>query len=90
MEMANGNGQYIGSRYTRNVASNTDPAPELLALISRVARLRERQRRAYDNTDAELRQLIREGFEQGIPGDKLAEAAGLSKARAFQIRDGRR
>ena len=34
--------------------------------------------------------LIREGFEQGIPGEKLAEAAGLSVPRVYQIRDGRR
>jgi hypothetical protein len=27
---------------------------------------------------AELRRLIREGFECGIPGEQLAEAAGLS------------
>jgi hypothetical protein len=39
---------------------------------------------------AELRRLIREGFEQGIAGEQLAEAAGLSVSRVYQIRDGRR
>jgi len=33
---------------------------------------------------------IREGFEQGILGEKLAEAAGLSVPRVYQIRDLRR
>ena len=40
--------------------------------------------------DAGLHRLIREGFENGIPGEKLAEAAGLSVSRVYQIRDGRR
>jgi len=39
---------------------------------------------------AELRRLIREGFEQGIAGEKRAEAAGLSVPRVYQIRDGRK
>jgi hypothetical protein len=61
-----------------------------LALIRRAAKLRARRRAAVDEADAELRRLIREGFEQGIPGEKLAEAAGLSVPRVYQIRDGRR
>jgi len=40
--------------------------------------------------DAELRRLIREGFECDILGEQLAEAAGLSVPRVYQIRDGRR
>jgi len=61
-----------------------------LALIRRAAKLRERRRGAFDAADAELRQLIREGFDQGIAGEQLAEAAGLSVPRVDQIRDGRR
>jgi hypothetical protein len=61
-----------------------------LALIRRAAKLRERRKKAFDDGDAELRRLIREGFEQGIVGEKLAEAAGLSVPRVYQIRDGRR
>jgi hypothetical protein len=61
-----------------------------LALIRRAARQRERRRAAFDTEDAELRRLIREGFSQGIPGEQLAGAAGLSLARVYQIRDGRR
>jgi len=36
------------------------------------------------------RRLIRQGFEHGILGEQLAEAAGLSVPRIYQIRDGRR
>jgi hypothetical protein len=61
-----------------------------LALIRRAAKLRERRRDAFDAADAELRRLIRAGFEYGIPGEQLAEAAGLSLPRVYQIRDGRR
>jgi hypothetical protein len=49
----------------------------------------ERRRGAFEAADAELRGLIREGFEQGMPGDQLAQAAGLSVPRVYQIRDGR-
>ena len=45
---------------------------------------------ALDAADTELRRLIREGFKQGIPGERLAEAAGLSVPRVNQIRDVRR
>jgi hypothetical protein len=61
-----------------------------LALIRRAAKSRERRREVFDEADAGLRRLIREGFEHGIPGEKLAEAAGLSVPRVYQIRDGRR
>ena len=47
-------------------------------------------RAAFDAAHAELRQLICKGFEEGITREKLAEAAGLSLARVYQIRDGRR
>ena len=63
---------------------------EQLGLIRRAARLRDRRRAAFDDADNELRQLIREGFEQGISGERIAEAAGLSVPRVYQIRDGRR
>jgi hypothetical protein len=49
---------------------------------------RERRRGAFDEADTELRRLIREGFEQGLSGEHLAEAAGLSVPRVYQIRDG--
>ncbi|GAS95777.1 Gp43 [Mycolicibacterium canariasense] len=63
---------------------------EHLALIRRAAKQRENRRQAFDAADEELRRLIREGFEQGLSGEQLAEAAGLSLSRIYQIRDGRR
>lgn len=39
----------------------------------------ERRRLAFDDAGAQLRRLIREGFEQGIPGEQLAEAGSRSK-----------
>jgi hypothetical protein len=63
---------------------------DLLALLRRAAKVRERRRGAFDEADAELRRLIGEGFERGIPGEQLAKAAGLSVPRVYQIRDGRR
>jgi hypothetical protein len=47
-----------------------------LALIRRAARLRACRRGVFDAADAELRRLIREGFEHGIPSEQLAEADG--------------
>ncbi|WP_145013130.1 hypothetical protein [Mycobacterium marseillense] len=61
-----------------------------LARIRQAAKRRDRRRLAFDEADTELRRLIREGFENGIPGEQLAEAAGLSVPRVYQIRDGRR
>jgi hypothetical protein len=61
-----------------------------LVLIRRAVRLRERRQVAFNEADAELRRLIREGFENGIPVEQLAEAAGLSVPRVYQIKDGRR
>ena len=48
------------------------------------------RRGAFGAADAELRRMIREGFKHGIPGEQLAQAAGLSMSRVYQIRDGRR
>jgi hypothetical protein len=45
------------------------------------AKRRERRRGGFDAADTELRRLIREGFESGIPGEQLADAAGLSVPR---------
>jgi hypothetical protein len=48
------------------------------------------RRDALDTADVELRRLIREGLELGIPAVQLAKAAGVTRARVYQIRDGRR
>lgn len=55
--------------------------------IREAAELRERRRNAYDAADAELRRRICEGFEQEIPGVRIAEAAQLSPTRVSEIRN---
>jgi hypothetical protein len=44
-------------------------------------------RGTFDAADAEQRRLIREGFECGIPGEQLAEAAGLSVVVVVHVGD---
>jgi hypothetical protein len=57
-----------------------------------VAVLRHRHFRVAQlvRTDPRRQASISEGFEQGLSGEQLAEAAGLSVPRVYQIRDGRR
>lgn len=81
----NRTGKYFPQR-----AILTSTMEQLLILISRAAKLREQRRHAYEIADAEWRALIREAFQQGITGERIAEAAGISAPRTFQIRDGRR
>lgn len=60
-----------------------DPAPVTLADI-------ERARDARDRADREWRTLIHRGLDQTDPrldGTQLAKAAGVSRARVYQIRD---
>ena len=47
---------------------------------------RDRTRIAED----ELAQDIRTALAEGVPATELAKAAGISRARVYQIRDGRR
>ena len=40
--------------------------------------------------DQELQELVRAAFAAGHTGPQIAAAAGLSRERVYQIRDGRR
>ena len=40
--------------------------------------------------DEELADLVRQAFAAGYTGPEISVAANLSKARVYQIRDGRR
>jgi hypothetical protein len=73
-----------------HAADYTSAFMDQLALIRRAAKRRESRRAAFDEADEELRRLVREGFDQGLSGEQLAEAASLSLSRIYQIRDGRR
>jgi hypothetical protein len=49
-----------------------------------------RRRDTFERAGDELRRLIREGFERGIPASHSPRRTGLSMSRVYQIRDGRR
>ncbi len=54
-----------------------------------------RTKRLQANNDAraldeQMAELIRAAFQQGYSGPAIAKAAGLSKPRVYQIRNGRR
>lgn len=57
--------------------------------IAKAAKARAKLQERLEAADAELHELIREGFRLGIGGQTIADTAGLSKPRAYQIRDGR-
>ena len=67
-----------------------DPTTKLLNAIRRAARKRDAAKVVLADAEEDVAVLIREGFEMGVSGPVIAEAAGLSKPRAYQIRDGRR
>ncbi|WP_396902666.1 hypothetical protein [Mycolicibacterium sp.] len=67
-----------------------DPTTELLKSIKRAAAQRDKLKDKLAEAEAEVSSLIKDGFAAKIPGQTLAAAAGLSKPRAYQIRDDRR
>ena len=67
-----------------------DPTTELLKQIRSAARVRDRNKVKVADSEAEVAALIKRGFDMNVPGQTLADAAGLSKPRAYQIRDDRR
>src|SRR5262245_1080145 len=62
----------------------------LKARIKAAAAKRQRRYERLAEADAELRELVQEGFAQGYSGPVLAEVANVSVPRIYQIRDGRR
>jgi hypothetical protein len=48
------------------------------------------QKRRTDAAETKLHGLIRDALADGISATSIAEAAGLSRQRVYQIRDGRR
>ncbi|OHV03720.1 hypothetical protein [Mycobacterium talmoniae] len=63
---------------------------QLLERIKRVSARRIRAQSAIKKADAELRGLVREAFAAGHTAQAIADSAGLSAPRVYQIRDGRR
>ncbi len=51
---------------------------------------REKTLTAYEEADHEFRNFIREAIRLGVPVSQIADAAGISRERVYQIRDRRR
>lgn len=61
--------------------------------LEKIAANRRKQRELADEirtADVELAELVRSAFAAGHTGPEIAAAAGISKERIYQIRDGRR
>lgn len=56
--------------------------------LLRAAIKRDKALQALDDAQREIRELVVKGFAAGMPGSDLATAAGVKKARIYQIRDG--
>lgn len=62
-------------------------------LLQQIAAVRDRRNTAAKDLrdiDEQLRQLVQTAFNEGLTGPQIAAAAGLSQARIYQIRDGKR
>lgn len=71
-------------------ATEHDPTTELLKSLKRAAAQRDRLKDKLSEAEGEVNAIVKEGFAAKIPGQTLADAAGLSKPRVYQIRDDRR
>lgn len=58
--------------------------------IAELTAQRDKMRADLEWTDLQWRGLIRAAAKGGQPVAEIAEAAGISKARVYQIRDDRR
>ncbi len=65
----------------------TDPAREA---VRRTAFALAERRRVASIAEDELASAIRIALRSGVPATEIAELAGISRARVYQIRDGRR
>lgn len=72
--------------------TENDTRQDLLDRLRAAAKGRDWLKDKLAEAESEVNDLIREGFAMTpkISGQVLADAAGLSKPRAYQIRDGRR
>lgn len=75
--------------YLRYPKADPDVQASHVKAIAAAAKRRAKLQEQLDTVDATLHELIREGFRLGIGGQTLANTAGLSKPRVYQIRDGR-
>lgn len=69
--------------------SAASPRPWVDVVASRAARLAE-ARESVARKEIEVAEAVRNALAEGAPAVKVAEAAGISRARVYQIRDGKR
>lgn len=58
--------------------------------VQRHAFMLAERERAVEREREDLAVAIRTALSSGVPAAEVAELAGISKARVYQIRDGRR
>lgn len=62
--------------------------------IGQQIRANRRKRRnaaaRIEDLDAELVELVKQAFDEGVGATEIADIAGVTRARVYQIRDGRR
>lgn len=72
------------------MAKRRRPDPAITAkwteILRRLAAKLARQRKAVDETEAELGDAIRGAFDEGVLVGPIKEATGLSGSRAYQIK----
>lgn len=56
--------------------------------LMKAAARRDKALQSLYEAQQDIRKLVVEGFAIGMQGVELAEAAGVKKARIYQIRDG--
>lgn len=61
-----------------------------LKRIAQNRQARERHAAKVAELDAQLQELVEAAFGDNIPWQDIADVLGVSKARVYQIRDGRR
>lgn len=72
------------------MAKRRRPDPAITAkwteILRRLAGKLARQRKAVDETEAQLGDAIRGAFDEGVLVGPIKEATGLSGSRAYQIK----
>ena len=66
------------------------PAEQTREQLSHVAKVRQKARREFEDSDEEFRIAIRQALHSGISVAEVRQITGLSRERIYQIRDDRR
>jgi len=83
-------GQVNGRRLVEVMAAMDVPPERFRDNVHQLAADLAEQRRKTAEAESMLAASIRDALEIGIPAAEVAELAGVSRARVYQIRDGKR